>query len=292
MVAEKPKVMAVVGATASGKSALGELLALEYNGEIVSADSRQVYRGLDLGTGKETLKVKQWCLDIVDPGERMTVVAWKSLAETAIHDILGRGKTPIVVGGSGLYVDALIDNYSFAPEDVTGSLRAELDSLSTGSLRDRLTELDPRSPIAQTNNRRHLIRALERAALGQPPKKQPSPYNWLLLGVERERSELYQRIDQRIDNRMAQGMLAEVEGLIQRGVSADWLRSLGLEYRYLTDYIEGIYPSLEEAVQKLKFASHHFARRQLIWWRRRSDIHWVTTERQAINQVRTFESLV
>jgi len=282
------KIIVVVGATASGKSALGETLALRFKGEIVSADSRQVYRGLDLGSGKEQLKVKQWGLDIVDPGERMTVVEWKRQAEVAIADIIQRGKVPIVVGGSGLYVDALVDNYSFAPEDATGGMRDELEKLSTGMLRERLTAINPNSNIAQTNNRRHLIRALERATLGQEPQKQPSPYNWLLIGCERPRAELYQRIDQRVDDRMKQGMLAEVEGLIKQGVSADWLRSLGLEYRYLTDYIEGKYPTLDEALQKLKYASHHFARRQLIWWRRRTDIHWVTTTDQAIGLVRSF----
>lgn len=261
------EVIAIIGATSSGKSTLGEALALQFNGEIVSADSRQVYCGLDLGTGKEQLKVKQWCIDIADPGERTTVVAWRQQAEAAITDILKRGKVPIVVGGSGLYMDALIDNFTFAPEDATGTMRAELELLDTPALQER--------GKSTSTNRRHLIRAIEREALGGHPTKQPSPYRWLVLGIALERAVLYQRIDQRVDDRMRQGMLAEVEGLLARGVAADWLRSLGLEYRYLTDYLAGAYPSLPEALSQLKFASHHFARRQLIWWRRRTDIVWL-----------------
>lgn len=288
MLAEHKRVLAVVGATASGKSALGEALALRFNGEIISADSRQVYRSLDLGTGKEKLPVTQHCIDIADPGERVTVVDWKRQAESAISDIHKRGKVPIVVGGSGLYVDALLDNFSFAPEDETGEVRSELETLTTEALQERLRGVDPASAIASTNNRRHLVRALEREALGERPNKQPSPYEWLVLGVELERDVLYKRIDQRVDSRMKQGMLEEVEGLLKSGVSAVWLRSLGLEYRYLTDYIEGRFDSREIALEKLKFATHHFARRQLIWWRRRTDIVWVTTANQAIERAASF----
>lgn len=282
-----PKVVAILGATASGKSALGEAIGLQFNGEIVSADSRQVYRGLDLGTGKEQLKIQQHCIDCVDPGERMTVVMWKQHAESAIQDICAHSKLPIVVGGSGLYMDALIDNYSFAAEDETGGLRHELESLSTGVLRDRLRSIRPDDTIVDTTNRRHLIRAIERALLDTPPTKQPSPYEWLLIGIDRPRTELYAAIDARVDRRMAEGMEDEVRGLLAAGVSGEWLRSLGLEYRFLTDYIEGALDK-DAAIQKLKFATHQFARRQLMWWRRRGDIHWVTTTDEAIAQVTAF----
>lgn len=283
----KKKVIAILGATGSGKSALGEALALRFNGEIVSADSRQVYRGLNLLSGKEVLKVKQHCIDLANPGEKITVVSWREKAVAAIESLLKQNKVPFVVGGSMLYLDALVDNYTFAPEDETGRVRQEVEKLTTGQLQEELKWADPTSSIAQTTNRRHLVRAVERVRLGGGPTKKESPYEWLILGVERPREELYERIDRRVDQRMHVGMLQELEDLLKSGVDPFWLKSLGLESRYLSEYIEGQW-ELGEAKTKLKYATHHFARRQLMWWRHRSDISWVKTETEAIAKVKEF----
>ena len=267
----KPQVLVVVGPTASGKSALGEALALQYDGEIISADSRQVYRRLDLGTGKEKLKVPQRLIDIKDPEERFTVMEWCDRAHQEIDELLAAGRLPIIVGGTGLYVSALLEGYDFAPEG-DAKLKETLAAMTTAEL---VAELEQTNATAleglDTRNHRYLERAVEKTRLGwQAPTTSEPLYDSLVLLADWPREELYARIDRRLDDRLRQGLLEEVEGLIKDDVSADWLKRLGLEYRYLTDYLEGRYKSLNEAVQRLKFATHHFARRQLIWWRKRS----------------------
>lgn len=266
----KPQVLVVAGPTASGKSSLGEQLARALNGEIISADSRQVFRRLDLGTGKEVLSVPQRLIDIKDPEERFTATEWCELARREIDDLLAEGKLPIIVGGTGLYITALLEGYDFAPEG-DAALKQELAAASEADLvaelkrdnPDVMKSLDPR-------NRRYLERAVEKTRLGwRAPTKVDAPYDALVLLVDWPRAELYERIDRRLDIRLKQGLLAEVEGLLKDGVAAEWLKRLGLEYRYLTDYLEGRYKSLDEAVTRLKYATHHFARRQLIWWRHR-----------------------
>jgi tRNA dimethylallyltransferase len=267
----KPQLLVIVGPTASGKSSLGEALALAYDGEIISADSRQVYRGLDLGSGKERLKVPQRLIDIKDPEERFTVMEWCDRARQEIDELLAAGRLPIIVGGTGLYVSALLDGYDFAPEgDV--KLKESLAAMSTAELVAELKQTNaPALEGLDTRNHRYLERAVEKTRLGwRAPTTSEPLYDALVLLADWPRPELYARIDRRLDDRLRQGLLGEVQGLIKDGVSADWLKRLGLEYRYLTDYLEGRYKSLNEAVERLKFATHHFARRQLIWWRRRS----------------------
>ncbi len=266
----KPKIVVVVGPTASGKSSLGESLALHFNGEIISADSRQVYRGLDLGSGKEKLQVEQRLIDIVDAGERFTAADWKKLAEREIESLLKQGKLPVVVGGTSLYVSSLIDNYQFAPEADT-SIKAEIMGSNTEDLVSYLRKSNPEVLVGlDIRNRRYLERAVEKTRCGwRSGQKGESIYDALVLQPDWPREKLYRRIDQRLDDRLEQGLVQEVRGLIERGVSVDWLRSLGLEYRYYTDYIEGRYKTIDEATQALKYATHSFARRQLMWWRRR-----------------------
>lgn len=284
MKTDKPKIIVILGPTASGKSSLGEQLCLKYEGEIISADSRQVYRKLDLGTGKEKLKVKQHLIDIADQEQRVTVVDWKQKADRIIDELIAKKIIPVIVGGSSLYVQSLINNYQFAPEDKHGELRQKLEQQSVAELNKQLKKINPKEQQnIDPNNRRYLVRMLERNILNTVKEEalvEPK-YDCLLLGIDMPRKELYKKIDQRVDVRLTAGMLTEVEDLLASGVDAKWLISLGLEYRYLTKYLQGEL-SKEEAISKLKFATHHFARRQLIWWRRRNDIHWVNNSTQAL----------
>lgn len=244
---------------------------MAYNGEIISADSRQVYRGLDLGSGKDTLKVPQQLIDICEPEEPFTAADWRKRAAVEIARLTAAGKLPIIVGGTNLYLSALLENYVFAPPPSL-ELRESVVAVSTADLIRELEEVNPKALASlDTRNRRYLERAVEKTRLGWRESRQGErSYDALILLTDWPREELYKRIDERVDQRMTAGMLEEVRGLLARGVSAAWLRNLGLEYRYLTDYLEGRYSSLEEMVTRLKFAIHHFARRQLTWWRHRS----------------------
>lgn len=274
---KKPKIIVILGPTASGKSALGEKLCLEYNGEIISADSRQVFKKLDLGTGKEKLKVPQHLIDVANLGERYTVVDWKKQADKIIERLVNNNKVPVIVGGSSLYVQALIDNYQFAPEDVDGKLRKQLMQMSKNELLTTLkNKLPNEADKFDPDNKRYLVRAIEKHVFaGKLQSNQAeAKYDCLLIGIDIPRKKLYLKIDQRVDDRMNRGMLREVEELIKGGTDPAWLMSLGLEYRYLTKYLLGELKK-DMAINRLKFETHHFARRQLIWWRRRTDINWI-----------------
>ncbi len=287
---KNPKIVVILGPTASGKTKLGAEICRKFNGEIISADSRQVFRELNLGTGKERLDIPQHLIDIVEPGERYTVVEWKQAAEAEITKLAAAGKLPVIVGGSSLYVTALIDNYQFAPEDQLGELRTKLEEKSKTELLEQLSVLNPeKAAIVDVENHVYLVRAVERALLGDDhqPKKGKPKYDVLMIGIALEREALYQNIDQRVDERIKSGMLEEVAGLLKQGVSVDWLKRLGLEYKFLTKHLQGEL-TLEEALKKLKFATHHFARRQLIWWRHRTGLHWVNNQAEALNLVKDF----
>lgn len=245
-----PKIITIIGPTASGKTSLGVFLAKKFNGEIISADSRQVYRGLDLGTGKEGKEgkeirwlegVPQYLIDVRDPEEKFNVYDFKEMAEIVIEDMIARNRQPFIVGGTGLYVDGLVKNYDFAGRD-------------------------------------------------QKKKNRPK-YQVLQIGIEIPRPELYRRIDQRVNARLKQGMLEEVKGLLDREISARWLISLGLEYKYLTEHLIGKIPDKNQAIQKLKFATHAFARRQETWFRHHGQIEWVGDKQQAFRLVGSFLKL-
>ncbi len=262
---DRPLVIAVVGPTASGKTNLARFLAMQFNGEIVSADSRQIYKWLDIGTGKDgelqpnmvaetRLKdlypqlryidtIPQWLTDFVDPNENFTVADFQARALEVIEDILERGKLPIITGGTGLYISALIEGYEF-----TGN-----------QARDK-------------NNPRH----------AQKTKYHKSPPNWdvLYFGTDLPRQELYERIDRRLHERIKIGLIDEGKALVQKGLTYDRMRAFGLEYRYLADLIEGVL-SEKEFESQLSAAIHQFARRQLTWWRHHGNVTWVTSSSQA-----------
>lgn len=282
---EKNALVVVLGPTASGKSALGIALAQSFAGEIVSADSRQVYRGLDIGTAKvtpaEQALVPHHLLDVVDPGEVYTVAQFQRAAIDAIDEILARGKQPFLVGGSPHYIQAVVDHLAIPQIPPQPELRAQLEARPLAVLLAQLEELDPQSASTiDRQNPRRVIRALEVCiASGRPFSQQRGSaaplYRCLLLGIQWERSQLYQRIDVRVDERMQQGMVQEVHDLLARGVSHERLEALGLEYRFVSRWLRGEFSSEAEMVQRLKYAIHDFTRRQLTWFRRDTRIIWI-----------------
>jgi len=243
----KKKVIAIVGPTASGKTAFGVRLAKEFDGEIISADSRQVYRGLDLGTGKDLGEydgVPYYLIDIADPEEKMTLFDYLPLARAAIADVLSRGKLPIIVGGTGLYVQGIVEGFELIKDeglrtqDLGSYKREELDEKSVKELNEILDKIDPDKNLkVDRKNAHRLIRAIEMAQDGLTPVRIKPDFEVLQIGIDVPRDVLHKKIDKRVDARFAEGMLIEVQGLIDRGVSTDWLIGLGLEYRIMTEYI-------------------------------------------------------
>ena len=280
-----PKLIVVLGPTASGKSTLGLALAQRFDGEIVSADSRQVYRGLDIGTAKvtpaEQALVPHHLLDVADPRQVYTVAQYQRDAIAAINAILAHGHQPFVVGGSPHYIQAVVDNLEIPRIAPQPELRAQLEARPLAELLAQLEQLDPQSAATiDRNNPRRVIRALEVCLIsGTPFSRQrrvaESLYRSLLLGIEWPREVLYHRIDARVDERMRQGMVEEVRGLLDEGVSHERLEALGLEYRYISRLLRGEFKSEDEMVVRLKYAIHDFTRRQLTWFRRDKRIVWV-----------------
>ncbi|HEX7737675.1 MAG TPA: tRNA (adenosine(37)-N6)-dimethylallyltransferase MiaA [Ktedonobacteraceae bacterium] len=294
---ELAKLVVVAGPTASGKSALGIALARTFDGEIVSADSRQVYRGLDLGSAKvtpaEQALAPHHLLDVADPREVYTVARFQQEAIQAIDAILARGHQPLLVGGSPHYIQAVVEHLDIPPVAPQPELRAQLEARPLADLLSELAKLDPASVAAiDRQNPRRVIRALEVClTTGQPFSKQRSVanplYNCLQLAIDWPRAELYARIDQRVDERFEQGMIAEVQSLIEQGLSHERLDAFGLEYRFISRWLRGEFPSQAEMVQRLKFAIHDFTRRQLTWFRKNQRITWLDG-----HKLETAESIV
>ncbi|HEY0756322.1 MAG TPA: tRNA (adenosine(37)-N6)-dimethylallyltransferase MiaA [Ktedonobacteraceae bacterium] len=284
---ELAKLVVVAGPTASGKSSLGIALAQALRGEIVSADSRQVYRGLDLGAAKvtpaEQALVPHHLLDVADPAEVYTVARFQEEAINAINGILARGKQPLMVGGSPHYIQAVVDHLAIPPVPPQAELRAQLEARPLEELLEELAQLDPLSAASiDRQNPRRVIRALEVCLVtGQPFSEQrrvAAPlYNCLQLAIDWPRSELYARIDQRVEQRIKQGMVAEVQGLLDRGISHERLDAFGLEYRFISRWLRGEFASQAEMLQRLKFAIHDFTRRQLTWFRKDQRILWLSS---------------
>lgn len=273
-----PKMVVLAGTNASGKSALGIKLASRFQGEIISADSRQVYRKMDLGSGKVTEAemngVPHHLLDVVDPGQFFSMADYQRLAYEAADQILRRGHVPFLVGGTGLYIDAVADGYLLSDRAPDHSLREKLEMLETPVLYQRLKEQLPSVDI-DPKNRHRVMRALERLAQDDyhPAGKSPR-FEVLKLGVTWPREKLKERIDERLDRRLNQGMTDEVKSLLDQGVSRDFLVKLGLEYKYLTWYLTGEM-EYEQMKEELSKAIKRFAKRQMTWFRRDPRIHWL-----------------
>jgi len=279
------KLAVLLGTNASGKSDLGIRLASHFGGEIISADSRQVYRGLDLGSGKITPEqariVPHHLIDVAEVTEYYSLAEYQKAAYHAIDSIAAAGKMPLLVGGTGLYVSALVEGYELADVPPNEPLRAELESLSLAELVARLTQADPEAArrIDQKNSRR-LIRALEIAATGRTyaAMRQSFPrYDCLQLGLSWPKEVLETRIEKRLQDRLAGGMIEEVAGLRRRGVSDLRLEKLGLEYRYITRYLRGDLGSLADLKLQLGIAIRQLAKDQLTWFKRDRRIIWLDT---------------
>ncbi|HTH92899.1 MAG TPA: tRNA (adenosine(37)-N6)-dimethylallyltransferase MiaA [Candidatus Paceibacterota bacterium] len=272
--AQMNKIIVVCGPTATGKSDYAVELAKKVGGEIISADSRQVYKGLDIGSGKITKKemrgIPHYLLDVANPRRAFSVAQYKKLADKAIKVILKKGKTPIIVGGTGFYIDAVIYDQSLPEVPPNTTLRKKLEKRSLEELQTVLQDLDPeRYETIDTKNPVRLIRAIEIAeALGKVPKterKAKYDMEWVYLDFPDE--ELKQRIHTRLLKRMKQGMVKEVQTLHDEGLSWKRLEALGLEYRFVALYLQNKM-NKQDMTQQLESAIWHYAKRQRTWFKK------------------------
>ena len=297
-------IIVVVGPTSSGKSALAVRLAKKFNGEIISADSRQVYKGLDIGSGKITKRemrdIPHHLLDVASPRRKFTVAQYQKFARLAMQDIISRGKVPIICGGTGFYIDALLGRVTIPSVSPNTKLRVKLEKLSTEKLGEKLKILDPkRFTDIDQNNRPRLIRAIEIAVvLGQVPpltsgiKGRPltpkgDPWNSFQIGIRLDQEKLRKNIHERLLKRFRLGLIAEVKKLHQNGLSWKRLEALGLEYRYIARYLQNKLTE-EEMLKQLKTASWHYAKRQMTWWKHDKTIHWIKNYREGERLTRDF----
>lgn len=287
---KKPKIIAVVGQTATGKSDFAVSLARNLKGEIISADSRQVYKGLDIGTGKitkgEMKRIPHYLLDVISPKKIYSVAEWKKDAEAAIEDILKRGKVPILCGGTGLYISALVDDITFPEVKPDWKLRASLEKRSRTELIDILNMLAPNRTPAQAvdeKNPRRIIRAIEIAnELGYLPEKTERPergylgkYDVLQLGLSVPDVDLKKKIRKRLLARIRQGLFTEGTRLHKKGLSLKRMHELGLEYHYLALYLEEAI-SKKAFVEELSTAIWQYAKRQRTWFKKDKRILWIS----------------
>ena len=278
---QKPKIIVILGPTATGKTSLSIKIAKKYKGEIISADSRQVYMGLDIGSAKVTQEemdgIPHYMIDIANPIDRYTVQEFVSAAREKIKEIIARGNTPIICGGTGQYIDALVFNQSFPEVPPNPELRNNLEQLSLEELFKQLQKKDPiRARSIDKHNKVRLVRALEVVdTLGTvPQQKKSSPYKTLFIGLDLENEILHRRIEERIIERFKnQGMLDEAKKLYSQGVSYERMEELGLEYRFMARYLEDKI-SYKEMVEQLFIATRQFAKRQRTWFKRNENIHW------------------
>ena len=281
---KKPKIIAIIGPTASGKSDLGIKIAQKFNGEVISADSRQVYRGMDIGTGKvskqEQKLIRHHLIDVANPRRRFSVDDFTSRAKRAIVEISKRGKLPFVVGGTGFYVDALIYDLNIPEVPPNKSLRAKLQKQSAEQLFVSLKKQDPaRAKTIERHNKVRLIRALEIIdAIGKVPSfstnysQLPSKYDVLWLGLNPKNLE--RRVATRVQKRFRRGMVAEVKKLIKNKVSLKRISEIGLTYRIVADFIQGTIDK-KEMGQRVIRAEIQYAKRQMTWFKRNKKIAWV-----------------
>ncbi len=291
-------IICVAGPTASGKTALAVELAKEFNGEVVSCDSMQVYRRMDIGTAKPTEEEKQGIvhhmLDVADPDEDFSVSRYCNMASPIVDDILARGKTAIIAGGTGLYMDALIRGNDFAPYPATGR-REELEEKAEREgiemLMDWLRQVDPDSAARlHLSDRKRIIRALEvyletgETITVHNLKTQaiPPKYNPLWLGLDfAERSELYRRIDLRVDIMLEMGLIQEIQNLLAEGVPPKCTAMQAIGYKEFVSALQG-FGTIEEAAALVQQSSRRYAKRQLTWFRRNPRMNWLIRDREEI----------
>ncbi len=283
------KIVVVAGPTAVGKTDMAIRIAEEFGGEIVSCDSMQLYKYMDIGSAKPTpeelARVPHHLVDVIDPAVDFSVAEYQALAKQAIADILSRGRLPVVSGGTGLYLNSLLYDMDFSasPGDLT--YRRELEKLAeekgSGALHDMLSGLDAEAAARiHPHNVKKVIRALERLKLGESRVRQfrditreNDEYEAVLIGLTRDRTELYERINRRVDALVSRGLFAEVERLRDMGLTADMISMKGIGYKEILHYLDGEY-TREEAVERIKKNTRHYAKKQLTWFRRYDRMKW------------------
>ncbi len=276
---KKPKILVICGPTATGKSDLAVELAIERNGEIISADSRQVYKGLDVGSGKITKKemrgIPHYLLDVTSPKKVFSVNDYQRLATEKIKNILSRGKLPIICGGTGFYIESIVDGIVLPEVKPNKELRKKLEEESVENLFKKLKKLDgKRAKEIDKHNKVRLIRAIEIAEeLGKVPKvKRIQKYNAEIIGLDTDDENLKDRINRRLIKRVP-GIIKEIKKLRENGLSWKRLESFGLEYRYGALYLQNKI-SKKEMIEKLNIEIWHYAKRQRTWFKRDKRIEW------------------
>lgn len=294
------KIIVILGQTSSGKTSLAIKLANEFNGEIVSADSRQVYRGMDIGTGKDlgAYNVPYHLIDVANPKTQFNLVKYQKLAFVAIDDILKRGRLPILAGGSGLYLQAVVDNFKLSDSKKDLDLRKKAEKLSANELFSKLSKLAPKMAArlnnSDKNNKRRLVRYLEIVGQDEDFKNQTGhkKYDALIIGLEVAREILKERIAKRLIDRLKkQNLIGEVETLRKRGLSWKRLEGFGLEYKFISLYLQKEL-SYEEMIEKLNIALNQFSKRQMTWFKRwakqGAKINWLEDDEKIKKLVKNF----
>ena len=298
----KQKVVVILGTTSAGKTSLAVDLALDFKGEIIWADSRQVYKGLDIGTGKDLGEYKRGrksvahhLIDVADPRRQFNLSRYQKLTYSAIKKISDQGRLPFLVGGSGLYLQAIVENFNLPSGRFSAAQRLVWSKLSAAQLLKKITKLKPefaeRLNNSDKNNVRRLVRYLEIIKSGTNlGEKNKSPYDWLIIGVKLDESELKQKINQRLRHRLdREGLVLEVQRLRESGLSWKKLKSFGLEYKFVSQFLLAELP-YELMVEKLETALWRFAKRQLVWFKRWEkqgcQIIWVKDKKSASRYIK------
>ena len=282
------KLIAVAGPTAVGKTKYAIETAKTFNGEIVSCDSMQLYKYMNIGSAKPTdeeqAEVKHWLVDEIDPKEPFSVARYSEMAKAAIEDIFRRGKTPVIEGGTGLYLNSILYEMDFSGASVDMELRSTLENeaelFGPEYIYNKLKDADPNAADRiHPNNVKKVIRALEGAISGKSIadfkncNEKCKNYDAILIGLTRNRPELYDRINRRVDIMVEQGLFNEVEQLLEMGLDEDDISMKGIGYKEIIGFFDGLY-SQEEAIDLIKKNSRHLAKRQLTWFRRYEDMKW------------------
>jgi tRNA dimethylallyltransferase len=281
----KPKIVVIVGQTGSGKTSLSLEIAKKFNGEVINADSRQVYKGLDIGTEKiskdDMNGVPHHLLDIKEPSEAYTAVEFASDASQAVTEITQRHRLPIIAGGTFFYIDTLLCKTGIPNVPPNPALREELEAKDTQTLFSELEVKDPeRASSVDRHNKRRLMRALEILhVLPKVPKAvvKENPYDALIIGISVDKKILRERLRARAEKALERGLVEEVEDLLAEGVTRARLSEIGLEYRLVLEFLEGTV-SKEELIQKLEEKNWQYAKRQNVWLKRDSDVRWFQRE--------------
>jgi len=294
-----PKIIVILGPTASGKSGMGIKLAKKYNGEIISCDSRQFYKGMNIGTAKVTKEemqgVKHYMIDMILPNQNYSVADFKEQVEEIIDDILKRGKTPILVGGTGLYIQALVDNLTIPRVAPDFKFRNKLEKQDIEKLWAKLIKLDPKSAnFVQKQNKRRIIRALEVCqktgkTFSEFQQKGIQKYNFLQIGIKVDREKLYKRIDKRVDQMIKNGLVRELKKLNKK-YSWKLPAMSGIGYGEFKGKLNKIKDNkvLTEIIQNIKYHTHQYARRQESWFKRDQKIKWIEKYNEANRLVKNF----